>query len=82
MADRKINIDQVCSYLNHAFGKARQKAVQNLKSPKNHKGTVLYDYEVDFAYLIDSIQRGPTYIAPKLISTANELIADLETATE
>lgn len=81
MAERQINIDQVITYLNHAFSKAQTAAMQNLKDTKTHKGSVLYEYQVEFSYLIDSIQRGPTYIAPKLIQAANELIEKLENET-
>lgn len=76
-ADKKrINTDQVVSYLNHAFAKAQQKAFPALGS-KNQKGTVLYDYQCDFCHLINDIERGPLYIVPKLITEANELIERL-----
>lgn len=71
---KKINTSQVVSYLNHAFGKAAQKA--NLGA-KNGKGTKLYEYQVEFSYLVDGISRGPTYIVPKLIAEANELVEKL-----
>lgn len=72
---KKINIDQVVNYLNHAFSKATQ---NRFPQTKNHKGTDLYNYQVQFCYLIDDIQRGPRYIVPKLITEANELIAEIE----
>lgn len=72
---KKINVDQVVNYLNHAFSKAVQKS--GLDS-KNTKGTKLYDYQVDFCHLINDIERGPQYIVPKKITDANELIARLE----
>ena len=68
-SEKKINIDQVVSYLNHAFSKA----IQGLGN-KNVKGTKLYDYQVEFCYTIDEITRGPKYIVPKVIAQANELI--------
>jgi len=80
--ERKIDIGQVVNYLNRTFAKAQATAMQNFKNPKNHLGTVLYKYQVDFSYLIDGIQRGPAYIAPKLIQEANELIERLEQETE
>lgn len=79
--DGRINIDQVVAYLNRAFSKAQLIAIQNLKNVKNQKGTVLYEYQVEFSYLVDDIQRGPTYIAPKLIQKANELIEKLKSET-
>ena len=72
---KKINVDQVISYLNHAFAKVTQKYYS---STKNSKGTELYQFQVDFCYLIDGIQRGPSYTAPKLITNANNLISDME----
>lgn len=71
---KKINTSQVVSYLNHAFGKAMQKSGCGTK---NTKGTKLYDYQVEFSYLVDGISRGPTYIVPKLIAEANELVEKL-----
>lgn len=76
---KRINTDQVIGYLNHAFGKAVQKA--NLGS-KNQKGTKLYEYQVDFSYLIDGIGRSPNYIVPKLITEANELIDKINSDSE
>ena len=66
---KSINRDQVIKYLNHAFAKA----TQHLGS-KNVKGTDLYDYQVEFCYLIDNIKRGPNYIVSKVITEANKLI--------
>lgn len=66
---KKIDRDQVVNYLNHAFSKA----VHPLGN-KNVKGTKLYDYQVEFSYLIDSIQRSPEYIISKIITDCNRLI--------
>jgi hypothetical protein len=66
---KKIDRDQVVNYLNHAFAKA----IQPLGN-KNTKGTDLYNHQVDFSYLIDSIQRSPTYIVSKVITDCNRLI--------
>lgn len=75
--EKKINTDQVCGYLNHTFGRAQQK-LSHVSGNRNHRGTKLYDYQVEFCYLIDEIQRGPTYILPKVIQDANQLITNLE----
>jgi len=40
--------------------------------------TPLYDYQVSFAYLINTIQRGEKYASRKAIQQANDLIHDLE----
>lgn len=75
---KKINVDQVISYLNHAFSKAAQTATMTKGfGSKNHKGTKLYKYQVEYCYLVNEIQRGPRYIVPKLITQANELIDKL-----
>ena len=73
---KKINVEKVVKYLNHTFSKALQQAIVAVGN-KNGKGTSLYEFQVEFAYLIDHIQRGPAYIAPKKISEANELIERL-----
>ena len=81
MTDRqqkKINVEQVVNYLNHAFAKAAQKAIPNIGT-KNHKGTLLYNYQTEFCHLVNEIERGPRYIVPKLITQANELIELLAT---
>lgn len=81
---QRINVDNVVRYLNRAFIEAKQTAIRKIgnKALRTElKGkintTALYDYEVRFCYLIDDIQRGPRYIAPKKIQEANELIAKL-----
>lgn len=83
--DQKINIDHVVRYLNHAFSKAMSKAIGKIGNKAlrtelkgNVSKTTLYEYQVKFCYLIDDIQRGPIYIAPKKIQEANELVAQLE----
>lgn len=77
---KKINVEQVVSYLNHAFSRAQQKVLPVIGN-RNVQGTKLYDYQVDFCYLIDEIQRGPVYILPKVIQDANQLIVNLERET-
>lgn len=78
--EKKINVEQVIDYLNHAFVRAQQRASQAIGS-RNFRGTQLYDFQVDFCYLIDEIQRGPVYILPKIIQDANQLILALEKVT-
>lgn len=87
MAESKpINVDEVVNYLNRAFSKATSKASAELGNKairqKNHRGvvekTALYDFQVEFSYLIDNIQRGPGYIRPKVIQQANDLIHQVE----
>lgn len=78
--EKKINTEQVVSYLSHAFARAMQKAQPQVGS-RNHKSTTLHEYQVDFCYLVDEIQRGPEYILPKIIQDANQLIVCLENET-
>lgn len=89
--DRKskpINRSEVVKYLNHAFSRAVYQATSSgnlanratrkvLDSGKVEK-TPLYEFQVEFAYLIDSIQRVPAYIIAKHIQEANELITSVE----
>lgn len=85
--EREINIEDVIKYLSRAFSKAAAKAADFIGSKairtKNKESgewetTVMYDYQVDFCYLIDNIRHGPRYISTKSIQVANELIAKLE----
>ncbi len=46
------------------------------------RGTALYNAQVEHCYMIDEIQRGPTYMVPKAISAANEFITSLEDVGE
>lgn len=78
--ERKINTEQVVSYLSHAFVRAAQSAIKQIGN-RNHKGTTLHMYQTEFCYLTDEIQRGPEYILPKVIQDANSLIAALEKET-
>ncbi len=72
---KKINVEKVVKYLNHTFSKAQQQAINT--GSKNGKGTKLYDFQVEFCYLIDHIERGPAYLVSKKISEANDLIEKL-----
>ena len=79
MADhkKKIDIEQVSKYLQRAFANAQQRAVQKI-GHDNSVGTRLYQYQTDFVYLLDEIQRGPRYIVSMKITEANKLIEQLE----
>jgi hypothetical protein len=75
--DKKIDVVQVVEYLNYSFAKSLQK-ITTIIGSRNTKGTKVYQYQVDFCYLIDEIQRGPQYILPKIIQDANDLIIAME----
>lgn len=80
---KEINTADVVRYLRRAFSRAAEQAAPAIgnKAVRTVNGkvdpTALYHYQVDFCYLIDNIERGPAYIAPKFIQEANELIARL-----
>ncbi len=84
--EREINIDEVVKYLSRAFQKASVKAAGSIgvraNRSKDKNGdwqtTAMYDYQVEFCYLMDNITRGPRYISTKSIQLANELIANLD----
>ena len=83
---KEIEIEGVINYLSRTFAKAALKASKNIGSKASRvlntngewETTAMYDYQVDFCYMIDNIRRGPSYIAPKYIQDANELITRLE----
>ncbi len=84
--ESEININDVVNYLNRAFNKATYKnsniigkqAVRTMRIDGKWETTPLYDYQVDFAYLINEIQRAPLYNARKAIHKANYLIREIE----
>lgn len=64
-----ISIDQSVKQLSSAFYKATRGSGE-----KAVRGTTLFKLQVEFSYMVDSIKRGPAYIAPKLIAVCNEFI--------
>ena len=76
--EKKIDTNRVVEYLERAFATALFKAGDRLGTRDNTKGSVLYQYQVDFCYLVDEIQRGPVYNASKAIQEANQLIEQLD----
>jgi len=75
-AASSIPVDKVVRYLNNAFAKATVGMGKNIGANKKTgaKATPLHTLQVEFAYMIDEIQRGANYIVPKVISEANEFI--------
>lgn len=73
---KEIDVRQVTRYLSRRFSQA----TEQVQGPAR-KGTKLYQYQVDFTYLIDEIQRGPKYIIPKVIQDCNEFIRRIEEST-
>lgn len=50
--------------------------VRNLGA-NNTKGTVRYQYEVDFAHAINEIRWAPSYIVQKYVDKANLIVSNL-----
>lgn len=85
--EKEVNLDDVIKYLSRAFSRAAVKAAIVI-GPRAHrfkerksglwKTTPMYDYQVDFCYLMDNILRAPRYVSTKSIHRVNELIAQLE----
>lgn len=59
---------KVVEDLSERFAKAT-KGIRN-----NVRGTQLHKWQSDFAYFVNDIVSGPTYIAPKIIDNANRFI--------
>lgn len=81
--EKKINVEQVARYLNHAFADATDrmgKATRTyIKKTNTVEMTELYKLQVEFTYMLDNIRRGPTYLVSKVISDCNRLIANINT---
>lgn len=69
-----LMIEKSVRYLSSQFAKATAGMGKAIKATKNAPATELYTLQVNFAYLIDEIQRGPKYFAPKVISECNEFL--------
>lgn len=81
--EKEIDVKKVVDYLTHAFAAATRGAGRASRM-KNEKGvfepTPAYNYQVDFCYLLDNIQRGPRCLLPKVIADTNDLIKKITEA--
>lgn len=68
-------IDKSVSVLNRAFREAIEEFKPRTGVTSNVRGTALHDYQVEFAYVIDKIQRGPVFFVIQHIAEANDLIS-------
>lgn len=68
-----FNVDSVVRFLNHRF-KTATAAFPRDNSRKSHLGKL----QIEFAHLIDEIQRGPTYQIGKAIADANTFITNIK----
>jgi len=71
--DRRSSNDQTVSFLKHSFAMATRPL-----GFKNHKGTKLYDYQVDFSWIMHEITNGIPHSVPEYVKQANQLIAKIE----
>lgn len=74
---KTIDSDRVVRHLNRNFADAISGLGKAAKD-KNGNPNKLYQLQVEFAYMIDEIQRGPVYLMPKVIADANELITKIK----
>lgn len=65
----EIDVDHVIKYLSRQF---RQRTEHMGREAS--RGTDLYNFQVEFSYIIDEIKRGPMYHASKVIAQANEFL--------
>lgn len=73
--EKHLDTGKVCRFLTKAFASAIEKYGRNCE-----KGTELYKLQVDFAYYLDEIARGPIFHAPKVIADCNAFIDNINTA--
>lgn len=62
------------SYLNSTF----RKAIESLRMTTDTPIDQIKEYEIDFAYIIDEIERGPEHFVIKKTADANKLIREIE----
>jgi len=78
---KEINTDDVIQYLGRAFKRATTASSMSTRAVRTVEGRVepteLYSAQVELCYMVDNIQRGPAYIAPKIIQAGNEMIAKI-----
>lgn len=71
--------DKVVEDLSERFLNATTDRVGPKRIRRNNaKGTNLHKLQVEFAYMINEITSGPTYIAPKIIDNCNRFIDGIE----
>lgn len=70
-------IKNTVSFLNRSFRETADEFKTRTGMNSNVRGTVLNKYQSEFAYLIDTIQRGPVFFAIQNIALANELISKM-----
>lgn len=74
---KPANLEQTISYLRNAFVNATRPL-----GFKNHKGTKLYEYQVEFSWIMREITDGAWYLISDYVKEANELISKIESTTK
>jgi len=72
----KRSFEDDVSALKESMNRANWQAMTTLGFD-NTKGSRLYEYQVEYCYLIDSIERDSRFVAGKLIPKVRELINSL-----
>ena len=70
-------IKTTVSFLNRSFRETAEEFKARTGLTSNARGSVLHGYQVEFAYIIDKIQRGPIFFAIQHTAEANELIGKM-----
>ena len=61
-------------YAKSIFARATNELCKFLGSRSNVRYSILYDTQVEFAYIVKNITNGPDYIAPKFVSKIESLV--------
>lgn len=71
--EKPLDIDQIVAHLNFSFAKATRSL-----GFKNTRGTLLYELQTDFMWILHEITNGPISNVPKYVAEANVLISYIE----
>ena len=75
------DITNSVDYLNRSFARTRKEYMDKTgeKPERNFigKSSSIKEYEEDFCYIINEVEKGPIYLAEKNISDAKELIRQM-----
>lgn len=77
-----INIPGTVSHLNKQFASSIQKLGYLTGVRFAVRDTEVYDFQVQYAYIINSITTSPGYIVPKFVTSAHELIREVDKRIE
>lgn len=71
----KVDVNRVSDFLSRRFREVTERFPRATRADDGVNAT--YELQQEFCYRIDEIQRGPAYLAPKLIQQTNGWIAGL-----